>query len=135
MARSYVALRPPGRCVARLLIAGWCDETESARLFCIASDGGFWGRPFVAVEVDHYISSDTGSPAYQLARTSGFTSASMLTIAESQRAEMMTCDVPGYQPYHAIGGALVECEVKREGLTDRVVRTGLGKDRPQMREL
>ncbi len=119
--RQFVAGQPQSR-VARLLVAGWCHQTDSARLFSIASDAGVAGKPFEAVEVDHYVSSANASAAYQLGIANGLRPDHMLTIAEAQRAEPIDPEFAGIAPYFGIGGALVELEISETGVSSRVAR-------------
>lgn len=112
----------PDVAVARLLVAAWCDETDEARLFAIASDGGNWDKPFQAVEVEHFVSSANRSAAYQLAIANGVRPDHLPAIIEAQRHESIVTGKGGFAPYHGIGGSLVEFEVTQAGVTHRVVR-------------
>jgi hypothetical protein len=119
-ARHYCTTQPELATV-RLMVAGWCYETESARLFVVASDSP-WGPPFEAVEMDSYISSANESAAYRDAVANGFTVERMLAIAEAQRLEPIAPDKGGFTPFYGIGGHLVEYEVNRGGVACRVVK-------------
>ena len=121
-ARQVKAERPD--CLVRMLVAGWCFETETVRMFAIVTDEGVPNTPaFTATEFSCWVSSANATDAVQavLARGSA-TPEDMLAIAEVQRAEPFETPVGTFPPGLAIGGNLVECEITRCGVKSRVVR-------------
>ncbi|WP_126172852.1 hypothetical protein [Altericroceibacterium xinjiangense] len=124
--REFVTVQP-GIALARLLVAGWCYETDSARLFLIHSEdgtdanGNTWPA-FAAQEISDVVSSEAANPKVREIVANGLTPDAMLRIAEIQRAHPIDCEKPGIAPYYGIGGTLLEHEVTRAGVTTRAVK-------------
>jgi hypothetical protein len=119
--REFVKEQPE-IAAARLLVAGWCDEMDIARLFVISSDPITAGqRPFEAVELQDFL-HDVSHPAIQAAKAEGLTVEKMREIAEIQRTIPIKPDRGDFAPMMGIGGELIECEVTRTGATSRSVR-------------
>lgn len=113
-ARDFIRPLSAGSLV-RILVAGWCHETRSARLFAICSNGEIWGQPFEAIEVANFFNSGNKSEPYLNALASGFTPENVQEIIAAQRARFESALGTPIEPELAHGGHLLRCEVRKPG--------------------
>lgn len=127
----------PHYAMGRLLLAGWCWETNTVRLFVIHSESGTDGsgnncEPYTAQEVGYLVGHGAQEPRVQELISQGVTPEKMLEIAEVQRMIPILPDGP-WGAMYGIGGHLQEATVTREGVTVRAVQNW-GDDLPVERD-
>jgi hypothetical protein len=120
-AREFVKVQPEVAFV-RLLVAGWCYETDSARLFMVASETAPNWRPFEAAELGWYIGAGIQTPEAQAAIAEGLTPDKIRLLCDLQRTLPFAPDKGGIAPFRNIGGELIECELTRDGVQSRVIK-------------
>jgi hypothetical protein len=113
--------------IASTLIAAWEGE---ARLFFAATIPMQGEAAFEPFEILHHVCSGNELPAYQEAVASGLTPDSMANVIAAQIETPYALEGPmGASGKHIwFGGGIVEIEVSRTGVSERVIRMVDGSD-------
>lgn len=104
-----------GGIVGRVLIGGFEPGSNEPDLWIVATDDLGFAAPFTPVSLASYVSSANDCAAYHDAMANGFTPERMRAVIDTQRNTPI--EHPGWPGTYAIGGALVELIVRKDGVT------------------
>jgi hypothetical protein len=107
---------------ANVLVAAW--EVE-ARLFYVSTIDGALDEPaFTPVEILHHVCTGTHLPAYHEAVAAGLTPETMAKVIDAQIEHPFELQGPMAAAGKRLwfGGGIVQIEVTRDGVSDRVLR-------------
>lgn len=113
--------------LAYILVAAWEGE---ARLFLASTIPTQGEAAFEPFEILHYVCGGNELPAYQEAIASGLTPDSMATVIDAQIVTPFAMEGPMGASGKRIwfGGGVIEIEVSRTGVSERVIRMVDGSD-------